>query len=99
MTKQLYRARISLTEMEKDYTVPTTSQANKKTPSLYTFSNVVAHKIEINTTKSISKLQTENIKNQNIKNTSGDDAHGNKEIEYVKIISVTSTRNRAAKKN
>ena len=60
---------------------------------------MVAHKIEINTTKSISKLQTENIKNQNIKNTSGDDAHGNKEIEYVKIISVTSTRNRAAKKN
>ena len=47
----------------KDYTVPTTSQANKETPCLYTSSNVVAHRIEINTTNSISKLQTKNIKN------------------------------------
>ena len=33
------------------------------TPCLYTSSNVVAHKIEINTANSISKFQIENIKN------------------------------------
>ena len=63
MMKHLYRGRISLREMEKDYIVPTKNEANKETLCLYICSNVVAHKIEINTTSSISKLQTENIKN------------------------------------
>ena len=68
MVKQFYRARISLGDMEKDYTVSTINQANKETPCLRTSSNIVAQTIEVNTTNSISKLETDNI-NENIKNS------------------------------
>ena len=49
------------------------------TPWLQTSSNIVVQTVKANTTKSISKLQTENI-NKNIKNSSSDDPHDNKEI-------------------
>ena len=48
MMKQFYRARISLRDMEKDYTVSTINQANKETPCLQTSSNIVAQTIEVN---------------------------------------------------
>ena len=82
--------------MEKDYTGSTINQANKETPCLQTSSNIVAHTIEVNTTNTISKLETENI-NENIKNSSRDHPHDSKEIEYVKTIPGTSIRNRATK--
>ena len=94
--KQFYRAKISLRDMEKDYTGSTINQANKETPCLQTSSNIVAHTIEVNTTNTISKLETENI-NENIKNSSRDHPHDSKEIEYVKTIPGTSIRNRATK--
>ena len=59
MMKQFYRARISLREMEKDYTVSKINHANKETPCLQASSNIVAQTIEVNTTNSISKLETE----------------------------------------
>ena len=98
MMKQFYRARISLRDMEKDYTVSTINQANKETPCLQTSSIIVAQTIEVNTTNCISKLETENI-NENIKNSSSDHPDDNNEIEYVKTIPSTSTRNRATKTN
>ena len=61
MLKQFYRARISLRDMEKTYTVSIINQSNKETPCFQTSSNVVAQTIEVNTTNSISKLETENI--------------------------------------
>ena len=82
--------------MEKDYTGSTINQANKETPCLQTSSNIVAHTIEVNTTNTISKLETENI-NENIKSSSRDHPHDSKEIEYVKTIPGTSIRNRATK--
>ena len=82
--------------MEKDYTVSTINQANKETPCLQTSSNIVAQTIEVNTTNSISKLQTENI-NENIINSSSDHPHDSKEIEYVKTIPDASIRNCATK--
>ena len=96
MMKQFYWARISLGDMEKDYTVSTINQANKETPCLQTSSNIVAQTIEVNTTNSISKLETENI-NQNINNSSSDHPHNSKEIEYVNTIPGMSIRNRATK--
>ena len=96
MMKQFYWARISLGDMEKDYTVSTINQANKETSCLQTSSNIVAQTIEVNTTNSISKLETENI-NENIKNSSSDHPHDSKEIEYVKTTPGTSIRNRATK--
>ena len=87
---------MSLRDMEKDYTVSTINQANKETPCLQTSSNIVAQTIEVNTTNSISKLQTENI-NENIINSSSDHPHDSKEIEYVKTIPDTSIRNCATK--
>ena len=81
--------------MEKDYTVWTTNQTNKEILFIHISSNLVTERVEINTTNSISKLETENI-NDNIKNLS-DDVHDNKEIEYVKAISGMSIRNRATK--
>ena len=96
MMKQFYRARISLRDMEKDYTVSTINQANKETSCLQTSSNIVAQTIEVNTTNSISKLETENI-NENIKNSSSDHPDDSNEIEYVKRIPGTSIRNRATK--
>ena len=66
MMKQFHRARISLRDMGKDYTVLTINQANKETLSLEKSSNIVAQTIEVNATNSISKLQTKNISN-NIK--------------------------------
>ena len=84
--------------MEKDYTVSTINQANKETSCLQTSSNIVAQTIEVNTTNSISKLETENI-NENIKNSSSDHPDDSNEIEYVKTIPSTSTRNRATKTN
>ena len=66
MMKQFRRARISLRDMGKDYTVLTINQANKETLSLEKSSNIVAQTIEVNATNSISKLQTKNISN-NIK--------------------------------
>ena len=79
MMKQFYRARISLRDMEKDYTVSTINQANKETPCLQTSSNIVAQTNEVNSisnsyTNSISKLETENI-NENIKNSNSDHPH------------------------
>ena len=47
---QFYRARISLRDMEKDYTVSTINQANKKTPYIQAYSNIIAQTIEVNTT-------------------------------------------------
>ena len=82
--------------MEKDYTVSTINQANKESPCLQTSSNIIAQTIEVNTTNSISKLETENI-NENIKNSSSDHPHDSKEIEYVKTIPGTSMRKRASK--
>ena len=96
MMKQFYRARISLRDMEKDYTVSTINQANKESPCLQTSGNIVAQTIEVNTTNSLSKLETENIK-ENIQNSSSDHPHASKEIEYVKTIPGTSIRNRASK--
>ena len=96
MMKQFYRARISLRDMEKYYTVSTINQANKETPCLQTSSIIVAQTIEVNTTNSISKLETENI-NENIKNSSSDHPDDSNEIEYVKRIPGTSIRNRATK--
>ena len=52
--------------------------------------------LKVNTTNSISKLKTENI-NKNIKNSSSDDPHDNKEIQYAKITPSTSIQNRATK--
>ena len=83
--------------MEKDYTVWTTNQTNKEILFIHISSNLVTERVEINTTNSISKLETENI-NDNIKNLK-DDVHDNKEIEYVKAISGMSIRNRATKLN
>ena len=82
--------------MEKDYTVSTKNQTNKEILFIHISSNLVTETVEINTTNSISKLETENI-NDNIKNLSSDDVHDNKEIEYVKAISGMSIRNRATK--
>ena len=96
MMKQFYRARISLRDMEKDYTVSAINQANKETPCLQTSSIIVAQTIEVNTTSSISNLETENI-NENIKNSSSDHPDDSNEIEYVKRIPGTSIRNRATK--
>ena len=96
MMKQFYRARISLRDMEKDYTVSTINQANKETPCLQTSSNIVAQTIEVSATNSISKLETKNI-NENIKNSSSNHPHDSKEIEHVKTIPGTSIRNRATK--
>ena len=79
--------------MEKDYTVSTINQTHKETPCLQTSRYIVAQTIEVNTTNSISKLHTENI-NENIKNSSSNDPHDNKEIEYVKTIPGTSIRKR-----
>ena len=45
--------------MEKDYTVSKINHANKETPYLQASSNIVAQTIEVNTTNSISKLETE----------------------------------------
>ena len=84
--------------MEKDYTVSTTNQTNKEILFIHISSNLVTETVEINTTNSISKLETENI-NDNIKNLSSDDVHDNKEIEYVKAISGMSIRNRVTKQN
>ena len=61
MLKQFYRARISVRDMEKTCTVSIINQANKEIPCFQTSSNVVAQTIEVNTTNSISKLETENI--------------------------------------
>ena len=80
MMKHFYCARINLRDTEKDYTVLTTNQTNKEIPFIHTSSDLVAQTVEINTTNCISKLQTKNI-NDNIKNTSSDDAQDNKEIE------------------
>ena len=96
MMKQFYRARMSLRDIEKDYTVSTINQANKETRCLQTSSNIVPQTIEVNATNSISKLQTKNI-NKSIKNSSSDHHHNSKEIEYVKTIPGTSIRNRATK--
>ena len=96
MVKQFYRARISLGDMEKDYTVSTINQANKETRCLQTSSNIVPQTIEVNATNSISKLQAKNI-NKSIKNSGSDHHHNSKEIGYVKTISGTSTRNLATK--
>ena len=60
MMKQFYRARISLRDMEKYYTVSTINQANKETPCLQTSSNIVAHTIEVNTTNTIYYIKTRN---------------------------------------
>ena len=59
MMKQFYRARISLSDMEKDYAVSTINQANKETPCLQTSSTIAAQTIEVNTTNSVSKLETQ----------------------------------------
>ena len=96
MVKQFYRARISLGDMEKDYTVSTINQANKETRCLQTSSNIVPQTIEVNATNSISKLQAKNI-NKSIKNSGSDHHHNSKEIGYVKTISGTSIRNLATK--
>ena len=96
MMKHFYRARISLREMEKDYTVLIINQVNKETPCLQTSSKIIAQTIEVNTTNSISKPQTENI-NQSIKNSSNAHHHGIKEIKYVKKIPGASIPNRATK--
>ena len=82
--------------MGKDYTVLAINEANKETPCLQTYNNIVAQAIEVNTTNSISKLETENI-NENIKNSSSDDPRDSKEIQYVKTIPGTSIQNRATK--
>ena len=74
----------------------TINQANKETPCLQTSSNIVAQTIEVNTTNSISKLETENI-NENINNSSSDHPHNSKEIEYANTIPDTSIRNCATK--
>ena len=96
MMKQFYRARISMREMEKYYTMSTINQANKKTTCLQTSSKIIAQTIEVNTTNSISKLQTGNI-NESIKNSSSAHHHGIKEIEYEKTTPGTSIPNRATK--
>ena len=96
MMKQFYWERISLRDMEKDYIVSTINQANKETPYLQASSNIVAQTIEVNTTNSISKLETENI-NENINNSSSDHPHNSKEIEYANTIPDTSIRNCATK--
>ena len=83
--------------MEKDYTVSTKNQTNKEILFIHISSNLVTETVEINTTNSISKLETENI-NDNIKNLK-DDVHDNEEIEYVKAISGMSIRNRTTKLN
>ena len=44
----------------------------------------------------MSKLETESI-NENIKNTSSDDPHDNREIEYMKAITGPSMQNSATK--
>ena len=80
--------------MEKDYTVSTINQANKETTCLQTCSIIVVQTIDVNTTNSISKLETENI-NENIKNSSSDHTDDSSEVEYVKAIPDTSIRNRA----
>ena len=82
--------------MEKDFTVSTINQANKETPCLQTSSTIAAQTIEVNTTNSVSKLETENI-NENSKNSSSHHPHDSKEIEYVKTIPGTSMQNRATK--
>ena len=94
--KQFSRARISMREMEKYYTMSTINQANKKTPCLQASSKIIAQTIEVNTTNSISKLQTGNI-NESIKNSSSAHHQGIKEIEYVKTTPGTSIPNRATK--
>ena len=96
MMKQFYRARMSLRDIEKDYTVSTINQANKETRCLQTSNNIVPQTIEVNATNSISKLQTKNI-NKSIKSSSSDHHHNSKETEYVKTIPGTSIRNRATK--
>ena len=96
MMKQFYRARMSLRDIEKDYTVSTINQANKEARCLQTSTNIVPQTIEVNATNSVSKLQTKNI-NKSIKNSSSDHHHNSKETEYVKTIPGTSTRNRATK--
>ena len=45
--------------MEKDFTVSTINQANKETPCLQTSSTMAAQTIEVNTTNSVSKLETQ----------------------------------------
>ena len=57
MMKQFYRARISLGDMEKYYTVSTINQANKEARYLQTSSNIVPQTTEVNATNSISNLQ------------------------------------------
>ena len=96
MMEQFYWARISLRDMEKDCIVSTINHANKETPYLQASSNIVAQTIEVNTTNSMSKLETENI-NENINNSSSDHPHNSKEMEYVNTIAGTSIRNRATK--
>ena len=96
MMKQLYRARISLGDMGKYYTVSTINQGNKDARYLQTSSNIVPQTIEVNATNSISNLQAKNI-NKSIKNSSSDHHRNSKQIGYVKIISGTSIRNRATK--
>ena len=59
MMKQFYRARKSLRNMGKDFTVSTINQANKETPCLQTSSTIAAQTIEVNTTNSVSKLETQ----------------------------------------
>lgn len=44
----------------------------------------------------MSKLETESI-NENIKNTSSDDPHDNREIAYMKAITGPSMQNSATK--
>ena len=73
----------------------TINQANKETPCRHASSNIVAQTTEINSTNSISKLETENI--NNIKNASSDDLHNSKEIGNIKTIPGTSIRNRTTK--
>ena len=82
MMKQFHRARISLRDMGKDYTVLTINQANKETLSLEKSSNIVAQTIEVNATNSISKLQTKNISNN---------------IKTVKTVPFISIQNRCTK--
>ena len=82
--------------MKKDYIMSKICLANKETPCFHMSSNIVSQTIEINITNSISKLKTENII-ENIKNTSSDDPHDNREIEYIKAIPGTSIRNSVIK--
>ena len=82
--------------MEKDCTVLIINQVNKKTPCLQTSSKITAQTIEVNTTNSVSKPQTENI-SDSIKNSSSAHHHSIKEIKYVKKIPGASIPNRAIK--